>query len=268
VLLVCLIAEWLLLTRAASFAGVLGFGGVIANSLTAGIFPALLLFASRRKGDYVPRVVYRLLGQPAFTTTVCLLALANLLVHGVFIYRDPWLRGSAVGVALLVVGIVATMLRRGVFARRSVVELREDTREGATIVLSITSAGQPLNASVRIGHAAGEEIVDGALASVPPVSKLRSIVLRLPPGDARELKVWTHRVTPDGISEPLPAVVEIRGEGQMKRFDLKLSGGQVVVPLTGGGCRIEMAFPENELPPAADTGDLRGRGVTGAKGPS
>src|SRR5262249_60865989 len=64
VLLVFMLAEWLLLAKAASFAGVLGFGGVIINSLTAGIFPVLLLVASRRKGDYVPAVGCLLLGAP------------------------------------------------------------------------------------------------------------------------------------------------------------------------------------------------------------
>jgi hypothetical protein len=42
----------------------LSFLGIIVVSLVAGIFPLLLLIASRRKGDYVPRTVYRPLGHP------------------------------------------------------------------------------------------------------------------------------------------------------------------------------------------------------------
>ncbi|PON15532.1 hypothetical protein C2W62_23325 [Candidatus Entotheonella serta] len=53
-----LLAEWLLLSGAASFARALSFAGVIGNSLTAGIFPILLLLASRRKGDFVPGVIF------------------------------------------------------------------------------------------------------------------------------------------------------------------------------------------------------------------
>src|SRR5262249_55998498 len=91
-----MLAEWLLLAKAASFAGVLGFGGVIINSLTAGIFPVLLLVASRRKGDYVPAVVYRLLGHPVVAFGVYGLFLINLFGHGLFIYSDPWSRGTAI----------------------------------------------------------------------------------------------------------------------------------------------------------------------------
>jgi hypothetical protein len=244
VLLVFLLGEWLLVTSAASFAGVLGFGGVIANSLTAGIFPVLLLFASRRKGDYVPAVVYRLLGHPGFTIGVCLLSLVNLLLHGLFIYGDPWVRGTALAVGLAVIGVGAVMLRRGVFGRRSVIELREDLRARGESQLAVTSGGQPLTADVRLGRAEGDEAFEAATVAVPVLAKLRYVALRLPPNGARELKVWTHRVTPDGMSEAVPALVEVRARGEMRHFDLALSGGQAIVPLTQGECRVLITFPE------------------------
>jgi hypothetical protein len=243
VLLVFALAEWLLLTGAASFAGVLGFGGVIANSLAAGVFPALLLFASRRKGDYVPGVVYRLLGHPAFTIAICGLSLVNLFVHGLFIYREPWSRLSAVVVGLAVIGLTAVMLRRGVFGRRSVIELREDLREGATSVLTVASAGRPLTAGVRLGHAAGEDCLEAATVDLPALATLRQVDVHLPPGPARELKVWAHRVTADGVSEPLAGLVEIHGKDEARRFDLTLAGGQVVVPVGVGDCRVRITLP-------------------------
>ena len=265
VLLVFLIAQWLLFTRSASFAGVLGFGGVIANSLTAGIFPVLLLFASRRKGDYVPVVAYRLLGHPAFTIGVCLLAFGNLLVHGLFIYRDPWSRGTALVFALAAAGIIGETLRHGVFARRVVVELREDTRPDASGVLTVTSAGRPLTAGVRLGYAAGDETADAARVDVRHAARLRTVALRLPAGTARELKVWTHRVTPEGASEPLPALVEVREAGQTRRFDSRLCGGQAVFPVSGDECWIEMELRRDEpSAPVADLGGGLDRGVTGA----
>lgn len=266
VLLVFVIAEWLLLTRTASFAGVLGFGGVIANSLTAGIFPVLLLFASRRKGDYVPGVVYRLLGHLGFTSGVCLLALANLLLHGFFIYRDPLSRGVALVFGLAAIGLITVMLRRRVFARRVVVELREDRREGATSLLAVTSAGRPLTAAVRVARVGAEESVDAALVGVRDVSTLRAVAVRLPPGEFRELKVWTHRVSFDGTSEPLPIRVEVRDAGQTRHFDLKLSGGQTVLSVSGGDCWIQMGFPEAE-PPASGVGERHDRRMSGTTSP-
>jgi hypothetical protein len=250
VLLVFALAEWLLLAGAASFAGVLGFGGVVANSLTAGIFPVLLLAASRRKGDYVPGVVYRFLGHPVFTIGICGLSLVNLVVHGLVIYRDPWLRLTALGFALAVIGLAAMMLRRRVFSRRSVVELREDLREGASSVLTVTSAGRPLTAEVRLGQPTGEERLEAATVVVPVLSRLQYVGVRLPPGPARELKVWAHRVTIDGISEALPELVEVQSGTEARRFDLGLLNGQVVLPLGAGGCSVRIVLGAEGRPGA------------------
>jgi len=244
VLLVFMLAEWLLLAKAASFAGVLGFGGVIINSLTAGIFPVLLLVASRRKGDYVPAVVYRLLGHPGVAFGVYGLSLVNLFGHGLFIYRDPWSRGTAILVGVGVLGLTAVMLRRRAFAPRSVVELRQDAREGGASVLNIASAGQPLAARIRLGGKGLEDELRTATTAIPDLSALCYAVLELPAGPAREVKVWAHRITPEGASEALPVVVEIRCGADTRRFDLKLSNGQAVVPVSQEECVVRMTFPE------------------------
>jgi len=243
-LLVFMLAEWLLLAKEASFAGVLGFGGVIVNSLTAGIFPVLLLVASRRKGDYVPAVVYRLLGHPGVAFGVYCLFLVNLFGHGLFIYRDPWSRGTAILVGVGVLGLTAVMLRRRAFAPRSVVELRQDAREAGASVLNIASAGQPLAARIRLGRKGLEDELRTATAAIPDLSALCYAVLELPAGPAREVKVWAHRITPEGASEALPVVVEIRCGEDTRRFDLKLSNGQAVVAVSQEECVVRMTFPE------------------------
>jgi hypothetical protein len=242
VLVIFALAEWLLLRGAASFAGVLGFGGVIGNSLTAGIFPVLLLYASRRKGDYVPAVAYRPLGHIGFTLGVYLLFLANLLAHGLFIYRDPWSRGSALVMTLVVVGVTVAMLRRRVFGWRSVIELREDMRGGGQRLLTVTSGGRPQIADIRVGHAEGEEAHLTAAVDLPAGLALRYATLRLPASAAREIKVWAHRITTDGVSEGLPALVEVHAGGEAKRFDLGLADGQAVVPASGAECQVSITF--------------------------
>jgi hypothetical protein len=242
VLLVFLISQWLLLTGGASFAAVLGFGGVIVNSVTAGIFPVLLLFASRRKGDYVPAVVYRLLGHSAFTISIYLLCLANLLAHGLFIYRDFWSRATAFIFAVVVVGVTVAMLRRRVFGWRSGIELREDTRAKGQSLLAITSGGRPMIADIEVGHASGEDAHKAATAALPALSMLRHVTLRLPPSQARELKVWAHRITTEGGSEGVPALVEVQSAGETRRFDLRLGNGQAILPVTGSDCRVQITF--------------------------
>jgi hypothetical protein len=246
ILLVFLLGEALLLTGTASFAGVLGFGGVIANSLTAGIFPVLLLVASRRKGDCVPGVVYRLLGHPAFTSGVYTLSLVNLFAHGLVIYRDPWTRACALVSGLAVIGVTARLIRGRAFAERAVVELREDQRAGGTAVLAIMSGGRPWVAEVRLGRPGGEEVRRTAAATVPALSALGYAAVHLPPGPARELKVWAHRVTAEGVSEPLPVLVDVHWGDETRRFDLKLSQGQAVTRLGEAACRVRITLPGPE----------------------
>jgi len=242
VFLVFALSQWLLLTGGASFSAVLGFGGVIANSLTAGIFPVLLLLASRRKGDYIPGVVYRLLGHSAFTIAIYLLCLANLLAHGLFIYRDFWSRATAFIFALAMVTVTAVMLRRRVFGWRSVIELREDMRATGQSLLTVTSGGRPMIADIEVGHLRGEDAHKAATATLPALSMLRHVTLRLPPSRARELKIWAHRITTDGASEGVPALVEVQSAGETRRFDLRLGNGQTILPVTGSDCRVHITF--------------------------
>lgn len=75
-------------------------------------------------------------------------------------------------------------------------------------------------------------------------STLRYATFHLPATVARELKVWVHRVTLEGGSEDLPALVEVHCGNKTRRFDLKLSGGQVVLPLTGDACWLRITLPE------------------------
>ena len=89
VVLVFLVTEWLLIHGDASFAGPLSFIGVVTVSVLGGIYPMLLLVASRRKGEYIPGLVFRLLGSPPVAIIIYLLFLANLVVHGLIIWHNP-----------------------------------------------------------------------------------------------------------------------------------------------------------------------------------
>jgi amino acid permease len=269
---VFLLTEWLLLTGAESFAEPLSFLGVIVISLLGGIFPVLLLIASRRKGEVVPGVVYRLLGHPLLVTGVYLLFLASLFLHGLVIWENPLQRAAALAVGLLMLGATIAMARRGAFASRVVVELREDRREqrlcpeapsrgfvaspaerlsrGAQpegwATFAITASGQPASAEVRLGYGDGERQIQTATGQVPRFSSLRYVNFHLPATQAQELKVWAHRITPEGGSEGLPARLEVHCDGEKREFDLKLSGGQVVLPLTGESCRLEITLTEEK----------------------
>jgi amino acid permease len=205
VLGVLLVAEWMVLTDTGSFAGLLGFLGVMVHSLMSGIFPVLLLAASRRKGELVPGVSYRTLGHPLVIGGIYVLFLANLFLHGLVIWEDPIVRVGGVLMGVLILVMTAALLRRGAFDARVVVELREDRRRDGRSLVAVTADGKPAATNVELRPAGdGERQSQSVCDDLPDIATLRSIGVALPAGRARELKVWAHTVSPEGTSEGLP----------------------------------------------------------------
>jgi amino acid permease len=246
VLVAFLLTEWLLLTGTESFAALLGLAGVLTATVVGGMFPVLMLIASRRKGELVPGVVYRFLGHPLLVAGIYLLFMGNLIVHGLIIWSGSIERASALAVALLALGATIWMVRRGVFAPRAVVELRDDVRAGRPAALAITVNGQPTAAQVRLGYAADEQTFEAATREVARFSLLRHVAVQLPAGPARELKVWTHQLTLDGDSQPLPARLELSCGQETRRLDLSARGGEALVPLTSDACQLQITLAERE----------------------
>jgi amino acid permease len=260
VVMIFLLAEWLLLTDAGSFAGPISFLGVIVVSLLGGVFPVLLLLSSRRKGEFVPGVVYRLLGHPLLITSIYFIFLASIFLHGLVIWQGPVERAGALFVGVLVLGVTIAMARHGAFAPRLVVELRKDPSTGhrgelvepsgqalseeGQSVFAITAGGQPATAEVRLGYPGGEQRYQAAAGEVPAPTSLCYATFQVPARQAQELKVWAHKVTPEGDSEGLPALLEVHCGSETMRFDLKLSGGQALLPLTSEACWLKITLPE------------------------
>jgi amino acid permease len=219
VILVLLVAEWMVLTGTGSFAGMLGFLGVMVHSLMSGIFPALLLVGSRRKGELVPGVSYRFLGHPLLIGGIYLLFLGNLFLHGLVIWQHPLMRAGGVFMGLLIFGVMIGMARRGAFAPRAVVELRYGQQPGGRSVVSVVVGGEPLAAEAR---------VEGRQAHVT-----------LPATGARELKLWAHSITSAGDSEPLEGLAEIAQNGAVRRMELG-PPSMVTLPYDGGPCEIRV----------------------------
>jgi len=259
VVMVFLLVEWLLFTDVESFAGPISFIGVIVVSLLGGVFPVLLLASSRRKGEFVPGIVYRFLGHPLLITSIYFVFLASIFLHGLVIWQGPVERAGAVFVGVLMLGVTIVMVRRGAFAPRLVVELRVGaglapalgnrkshpcTPLAQQAVFAIIASGQPATAGVRLGYPEGEQRYHAATGEMPAPSSLRYAIFQLPARLAQELKVWAHKVTPEGDSEGLPALLKVHCGDESTQHDLQLAGGQVLLPLTGEACRLEIALPE------------------------
>jgi amino acid permease/predicted transcriptional regulator len=247
-----LLAEWQILRGSVSFTGLLGVIGAVVVPLLGGIFPVLLVVASRQKGERVPGVVYRFLGNPLLLVGIYVLFLISIFVHGLAIWEDPVQRGGALLVGATVIGMTIAVTRRGAFARRLTVELREDQSEGEKAHFSVTAAGRPVVADVRLKYAEGEERYDAAAGEIPAIYSLRQASFRVQrSADApTQLKVWAHKVTPEGYTEGIAGLLHVRQGEVTKRFDLKLSKGQVVLQVASGAFQVDITLAEgSDTPP-------------------
>jgi hypothetical protein len=238
------VTEWMVVTGSGSFAGLIGFIGVIVGSLLAGILPVMLLVASRRKGEYMPRLVHRLLGHPVLLGGLYLLFLGNVLMHGLVIWKEPWLRAGAVLIAAGIVLMTARMIRSGTFGRRLNIDVREDQAEGRTF-FAVTADGQESTSNITLTYRDSERHLQASVGEIPTFSSLRHAVFE--PGPAakprqvpRQLKVRVHKATSDGDSEPIGGSITVRTGGATRRYDIKLAKGQVTLPLTGATCCVDI----------------------------
>jgi len=186
------------------------------------------------------------LGHATVVTVIYLLFLGTLFLHAFIIWVNPAERAAAFVVGLLVIAATIRMVRQGAFTRRLVVEFKEDSQDtkNKRAMFNITASGQRAVAEVEMRYATREEKRYEAAGEVPSFADLRSVTFKLPATEARELKVWAHTITPDGASVSLPGVVEVQCENESRKFDLKLSDGQIVMPLTDGECCLRITLPE------------------------
>lgn len=261
---VFLVAELLLWTNTASFSDLLSFIGVVIASLLAGVFPVLLLAASRRKGDFVPATSYHVLGQPWLLSSIYLLFIASIFLHGLVIWQDPFQRIVAVLVGLLTAGVTWTMVRQGVFGGRVVVEVFQDLTAGRVPTrgavgdgqFAISALGKPAVATVRLAYAESERVMTAASGELPDFGDLRQMEVELTSLTARDLKVWVHQITPEGQSESLPVLAEIRSGDAVRSVDLRLTGGQAVLLLSAPACYVTLFFDSPREPGALAVEDL------------
>ena len=232
--------EGLMLADRESFAGPIGFLGAITAPVLAGIFPMLMVVASRRKGDCAVGAVWRLVGHPVVATATSLFFLAALLLHGLVIWEDSYERGAALLVAAAAALVAALAIRRGAFRPRTVVELRVEPTAREPAIVNVVSAGQRTAATVRLAHREDGFVPRPPHQRAPDLGTLRAAVIELQPSPRTELKVWAHRLTPEGLSEGLPVVLMLENGIGSGRYDLALSGGVVIVPVSGGHQRLEI----------------------------
>lgn len=237
-----LVVEALLRIGVRSLTDLTSVIGLLTVAVSGGILPPLLLLASRCKGEVAPGLVLHSLERPLVAGGIYLLFMGVLLGHGLFLWKAPAKRAAALGTAAAIVGATVLLVRRGAFAPRLVLELREERRGEQWGCFEVVVSGQPVPAAVRLEYAQGEQCLHAAAGEIASLTTLRCAEFWLPIRRARELKVWAHRVTPAGDSESLAGLVEVECDGATQRFALEASGGKVLLPVTGKSCGVRVTL--------------------------
>jgi len=232
--LIFLLVEWLFVNKLESFSQLLSFVGVVAIAVTAGVFPVLLLLASRRKGVNVPGFVLPFLAHPIVAGGIYLVAVSILFLHGLLIWQNLFQRAVAILVGVVILGVTHLMVRKGAFARRVVIEVRQDPavteQSGGTFM--VTDCGRAATqARIWLGYPDGERVYQGALGAIPEFGDLCSAKFHVPVIKAQELMIWVHRVTPEGQSENLPALLKVSSGTKIREFHVDGVSKQFILSL-------------------------------------
>ncbi|MDQ5816573.1 MAG: hypothetical protein M3516_09835 [Actinomycetota bacterium] len=243
-IVVFLVAEGLLLADRATFTDPLALIGTLAVPLLAGIFPMLLLAASRRRGDRMPGSWVRLLRGPAAMAMIALPFFVGLLVQGFVIWQEPLERVAAALVAALIVGLTWAAMQRGAFDLQAVIELRREPSGRGEFAVLVD--GKPTAVDARIAEDGKERSMNGPGGEIDRFTQLRLLSVDLPPTAARELRVWVHGVTAEGDSEAIPSSVEVVSDTDGER--------RVEAPLGSARVTLDGAHSEVRISPLKGSG--------------
>jgi hypothetical protein len=239
-----LAAEALLLTGNQSFSEPLSFIGVVVIAMLGGIYPVLLLRAGRQKGEIVPAVVYRVIGNRVLLIVIYVLSLTGVILHGLVIWDDPLRRVLALLVAAVIVAVTINSWRQGAFVPRLVVEVGAYEEADRPAHLSVTAGGEPYAADIQLIYNSETQASKSAHSEIVKFATLQQATITLPAGVAQELKVWTYILSSEGTAKPLPALAEIHTDVETAEIDLNLTGGQVLLPLNNGPTQITLTFSQ------------------------
>ena len=234
-----LLACFSLLSGAGSFTGLLGLIGIVVVPILGGILPGLMLYAARRRGEFVPSTVLGFLGNRALLVVIYLVFLASILVHGVVVWTAPVPRLVALAVSATMIVVTVIMLRTA--RRRLTVEIR--TERGRTH-LSAVLDGRPHVAGWRVSTPAGTHDVDAADTEIDDADSIRRIEVRPRPGQPRpgQLKVWAHQLTADGDSEGQNGEASVVQGDHAQTFDLAVTRGEAVVDLVDDDPLVQLSL--------------------------
>lgn len=243
---VLLLAEWLAFSGTTSFASLLGIVSAFALPLLSGVFPILLLAATRRKGEFIPRGAARFLGNPIFLTAMYFLFVALIFGYGIFIFQDPLARVLILAVGIATLGVTFVMRQRGAFAARLVVLVQKDERDAYASKFAVVENGYPARAHIELAYATRAEKFRATHHEFS-WRELRALRVRVTVSPARSVKLWGMCFTKDGAAKGLNARVEMQNDARAENFEWNETRAETNVARDAGAFDAAFIFDQKEI---------------------
>lgn len=238
---VLLLAEWLAFSGTTSFASLLGIVSAFALPLLSGVFPILLLAATRRKGEFIPRGAPRFLGNPVFLTMMYFLFVALIFGYGIFIFQDTLPRVLIIAVGIATLGVTFVMLQRGAFAARLVVLVQKEERAGRASQCALVENGRAARAAVEMEYATRTEKFRATRHEFS-WRELRALRVRVDASPARFVKIWAICFTNEGAMKGLNARVEIQNGTCAEQFEWNETRAETSMARDAGALDARIEF--------------------------
>jgi hypothetical protein len=121
ILLVFSYVQWTYYNGTPSFTAPLELIGALLTPVLAGIFPVLLLIASRKQAGHATQAtVGAAASHPLLLIAIVILSFAGLLSYGFVLWENPWSQACALFVTTTMLVLILDQGRRGLFMAPSV----------------------------------------------------------------------------------------------------------------------------------------------------
>ena len=224
-------SEVLYLLGLQSFAEPLAWVGGLLPPLIAGVFPALLLIASRNKGRAVQSSLATFLTSWPVIFSILLASLASYLVHAFVIWPDPLPRALSLAMALGVLVLIAYLLRRNVFAPALLLEVLADESDGNATHYRIVLRGKPLTMAHKLTYPDYVEERRSSNGEIADFDRLLSLEMDLDPNLAKHLRISVQKASPDGELAAYPCWLSLLDPDGQRRLQLDKKGGSVSISI-------------------------------------
>lgn len=234
------LAEYLAFTGTTSFASLLGIVSAFALPLLSGVFPILLLAATRRKGEFIPRGAARVFGNSIFLTVMYFLFIAIIFGYGMLIFQDALVRGLIIAIGIVTLAVTVLMLRRGAFVSRLVILIQRDESSDRSR-FSIVERGSPARAQVDLEYAKGAQGIHAASRAIV-WDGLHALRVRIGVPKAGSVKMWGIKITKQGTLQGLNARVELLNGAHTEQIEWSETRAETSAPLNGSAFDTNISF--------------------------